>query len=147
MPILKVQVLLHDTGPELGMIRFLSPNATGRFRQHHRFGDVPREHQLVPGGSHGLPAGSVIVYNPITMHCGGANTDASTPKLVLDVMFKEDAATDTEDDTLHRFSTLSRHGDDQHAWDAAWAERETHGETMPTRTPHSAQHDRERSEL
>lgn len=119
--ILKVQVILHDTLPSQGMIHFLSHNKTGKVSQHAKFKTVPAKDMIVPPA---LEAGSVVLYNPKTMHCGGANSEERS-KVVLDVLFKAGGAnTITGDDTIERFTSLSRGGEDvltySHAWDAEW---------------------------
>ena len=119
--ILKVQVILHDTLPSQGMIHFLSHNQTGKVSQHAKLRKVPAKDRVVPPA---LEAGSVVLYNPKTMHSGGANTEERS-KVVLDVLFKAGGAdTITGDDTIERFTPLSRGGEDvltySRAWDTEW---------------------------
>jgi ectoine hydroxylase-related dioxygenase (phytanoyl-CoA dioxygenase family) len=71
-----------------------------------------------------LEAGSIILYNPKTMHCGGANLSPSEHKVVLDVMFKSGGReTDSGDDTPQRFlDQTSRKGEAVTSYVDAWEE-------------------------
>ena len=92
--------------------------------QHTPFDQVPAVHDIVPPT---LPAGSVILYNPKTMHCGGSNTEPQN-KVVLDIMFKAGGmSTESGDDTPERFGReTTRHGEDvlsySRAWTTVWRE-------------------------
>ena len=69
-----------------------------------------------------------MLYNPVTMHCGGAHTapaarpgEARSPKLVLDIMFKADEQLPSLDDTPeHRFAPLPRRGEPLSVWAEGW---------------------------
>jgi ectoine hydroxylase-related dioxygenase (phytanoyl-CoA dioxygenase family) len=79
----------------------------------------------VPHDQPTLEAGSVILYNPKTMHAGGANLSPIQNKVVLDVMFKALPTTVTGDDTPTRFAAMGRGGDSlesyRDAWGAIWS--------------------------
>ena len=142
--ILKVQVTLVDLEPQQGMIHLLSHNASGRYDQHTPSDALPREHWIVPPR---LEAGSVIIYNPKTMHAGGANTVPAHPgheaphKIVLDIMFKAGRDTDSGDDTPQRFCEhTGRRGEDclvyAKAWGAVWDEwKRDHVNVVNERAP------------
>ena len=123
--IVKVQVTLVDLEPSQGMIHLLSHSASGLYEQHTPSEALPREHWIVPPR---LEAGSVIMYNPKTMHAGGANSLPPHPgrnshKVVLDIMFKAGYGTDSGDDTPARFCKhTSRRGEDCLVYTKAWGE-------------------------
>jgi hypothetical protein len=109
---LKVQIVLHDLEREHGMVHFVSrshrhsskrPQAIA---QHSAFDTVAPQHQLVPSN---LEAGSVVIYNPAALHCGGAN-HMPTTKVVLDVLFKSRRFLDGGDDTPGRFALETEEG-------------------------------------
>lgn len=143
--ILKVQVTLVDLEPQQGMIHLLSHNASGQYEQHTPPDAMPLEHSIVPPR---LPAGSVIIYNPKTMHAGGANTLPPRPghnphKIVLDIMFKAGHGTDSGDDTPGRFcGHTSRRGEDCLVYAKAWGDvfdawkRDHREEWAPAPPPH-----------